>query len=314
MLSNKVVHLLKSIRSPVLNSIMAKSSFEYVKNFELDDKLIPNTWIVVRLDGKCFHKFSDDHSFAKPNDLRGLKLMNFAAYSVMKDINDVLMAFGQSDEYSFVFKKNTNLYKRRASKLLTTLNSKFSASYVYYWNKYFTDEKLQYPPTFDGRVIMYPSDQNLIDYMKWRQADVHINNLYNTTFWNLVLKGNLSPMEAEKRLCGTVSADKNEILYSEFNINYNNEPAIFRRGTLLLRKVLQMDSQETASIITDVHDDMLKDKFWKDNSTLLLDKSKPLVFVEAPTTDMVQEQLAGRNKKKEANSDIFIKQAINQES
>lgn len=83
---------------------------------------------------------------------------------------------------------------------------------------------------------------------------------------------------------------------------------------MLLRKVLQMDSQETASIITDVHDDMLKDKFWKDNSTLLLDKSKPLVFVEAPTTDMVQEQLAGRNKKKEANSDIFIKQAINQES
>lgn len=172
---------------------MAKSSFEYVKNFELDDTLLPNSWIVVRLDGKCFHKFSDDHKFVKPNDIRALRLMNYVAFSVMKDFHEILMGFGQSDEYSFVFKKQTTLYKRRAAKLLTVINSKFSSSYVYYWSKFFADENLQYPPTFDGRIVLYPSDQNLIDYMKWRQADVHINNLYNTTFWTLVLQGNLTP-------------------------------------------------------------------------------------------------------------------------
>ena len=37
---------------------MAKSKFEYVRGMEQEDKLLPNTWIVVRIDGKGFHKFS----------------------------------------------------------------------------------------------------------------------------------------------------------------------------------------------------------------------------------------------------------------
>lgn len=30
--------------------------FEYVKYFEQPDVLLPNTWIVIRLDGRGFHK------------------------------------------------------------------------------------------------------------------------------------------------------------------------------------------------------------------------------------------------------------------
>ncbi|KAJ2953696.1 hypothetical protein O0L34_g1313 [Tuta absoluta] len=272
---------------------MAKSSFEYVKNYELDDTLLPNSWIVVRLDGKCFHKFSDDHNFVKPNDVKALNLMNYAAYTVLKDFNDILMAFGQSDEYSFIFKKQTSLYKRRAAKLLTTVNSKFSSSYVYNWSKFFPDEKLKYPPVFDGRAVLYPSDENLIDYMKWRQADVHINNLYNTTFWALVLKGNLTPTQAEKRLCGTVSAEKNEILFTEFKINYNGEPEIFKRGTLLLRKSVFVESlQRDLTVIVDVHDDMLKDKFWSNHADLLtLKASKQKLVYDGEITDIIKEQI-----------------------
>ncbi|XP_059060665.1 probable tRNA(His) guanylyltransferase [Achroia grisella] len=272
---------------------MAKSSFEYVKSFELDDTLLPNSWIVVRLDGKCFHKFSEDHNFSKPNDLRALRLMNYAAFTVFREFHDLLIAFGQSDEYSFIFKKHSTLYNRRASKLLTTINSKFSSSYVYYWSKFFGTDKLKYPPTFDGRVILYPSDDNLIDYLKWRQADVHINNLYNTTFWNLVLKGNMSPTQAEKRLCGTVSADKNEILYNEFEINYNNEPEIYKRGTILLRKVINNeDNKKSSTVIVDIHDDMLKEKFWKEHSSLLSIKpSKQNLVHLGPNTDLINEQL-----------------------
>lgn len=52
---------------------MANSRYEYVKNYELDDRILPNCWIVVRLDGKGFHKFSKVHEFERPNDLRGKK-------------------------------------------------------------------------------------------------------------------------------------------------------------------------------------------------------------------------------------------------
>lgn len=35
---------------------MANSRFEYVKGYETDDRLLPDCWIVVRLDGKGFTK------------------------------------------------------------------------------------------------------------------------------------------------------------------------------------------------------------------------------------------------------------------
>ena len=43
---------------------------------------VPNCWIVVRLDGKGFHKFSDAHKFAKPNEKPALDLMNKCADNV----------------------------------------------------------------------------------------------------------------------------------------------------------------------------------------------------------------------------------------
>jgi len=65
----------------------------------------------------------------------------------------------------------------------------------------------------------------------------HINNLYNTSFWALVQKGGMEHRAAEQELSGTVSADKNEILFSRFGINYNNEPDIFKKGSVLYRDV-----------------------------------------------------------------------------
>lgn len=54
---------------------MACSRYEYVKDFELEDRIIPNCWIVVRIDGKSFHRFSKEHNFVKPNDEGGKYLI-----------------------------------------------------------------------------------------------------------------------------------------------------------------------------------------------------------------------------------------------
>jgi len=35
---------------------MAGSKFAYVRNFELPDSVLPNTFMIVRIDGKGFHK------------------------------------------------------------------------------------------------------------------------------------------------------------------------------------------------------------------------------------------------------------------
>ncbi len=59
-------------------------------------------------------RFSEDHGFRKPNDDRALRLMNCCAESVLRNFSDVIIGYGHSDEFSFVFNKSTNLFKRRA--------------------------------------------------------------------------------------------------------------------------------------------------------------------------------------------------------
>ena len=41
----------------------------------------------------------------------------------------------------------------------------------------------------------------------------------------------------EVNLQGTVAAEKNEILFSQFGINYNNEDEMFRKGSIIFRDV-----------------------------------------------------------------------------
>ncbi|KFY10849.1 hypothetical protein V492_04812 [Pseudogymnoascus sp. VKM F-4246] len=215
---------------------MANSKYEYVKSFEQPDLLLPNTWIVIRIDGRGFHKFSDKYEFKKPNDRRALDLMNAAAERVLVELPDVVVAYGISDEYSFVLHRSCTLFERRSSKLVTTIVSMFTAYYVHLWPSFFPDSPLTFPlPGFDGRAVQYPTVQNLRDYMSWRQVDCHINNLYNTTFWTLIQKGGMDAKTAEAELAGTLAADKNEILFSRFGMNYNNELDIYKKGSIVFR-------------------------------------------------------------------------------
>ncbi|KAI9761333.1 MAG: DNA-directed RNA polymerase II subunit rpb1 [Chaenotheca gracillima] len=215
---------------------MANSKYEYVRNFEHGDTLLPNTWIVVRIDGRGFHKLSSKYGFEKPNDRRALDLMNAAATAVMTDLPDLVIAYGVSDEFSFVFHKSCTLFERRESKLVSTIVSTFTASYVHLWPSVFPERPLSAPlPSFDGRAVLFPCDQNLKDYLSWRQVDCHINNLYNTTFWALIQLGGLDTKDADKELTGTYSSDKNEILFSRFGINYNKEPEICKKGSVVFR-------------------------------------------------------------------------------
>lgn len=265
--------------------VMAKSKFEYVRLFETYDTCLRNCYIVVRLDGRNFHKFAEQHKFTKPNDNRALGLMARSARSVMEELEDIAIAYGQSDEFSFVFKRTTTWFKRRASKLMTHVASQFSSSYVFYWKEFFGEQPLLYPPGFDGRVVLYPTNHNLRDYLSWRQADCHINNLYNTVFWTLVQKGGLTTIEAEGRLKGTLAADKNEILFSEFDINYNNEALLHRKGTTLIwekqdeivTKRMKLPNEEEKDVnvtrskkkVQAYHCDIIGDAFWEEHPGIL---------------------------------------------
>jgi tRNA(His) guanylyltransferase len=168
---------------------MLRSRAELYYVIAQDDTLLPHAFIVVRVDGRAFTRFTTDHAYIKPNDARGLALMNQCAAAVLKDWGDIVMAFGESDEYSFVFSRKSTVFGRRSAKLATGIVSLFAASFVFFWPKFFPDVEMQYPPAFDARCVLYPSLETVTDYFKWRQVDTHINSLYNETFWALVQAG-----------------------------------------------------------------------------------------------------------------------------
>ncbi|KAM4748734.1 putative tRNA(His) guanylyltransferase [Rhinophrynus dorsalis] len=227
---------------------MAKSKFEYVREFEVQDTWLRNCWVVVRVDGRLSHLFAEQHNFTKPNDVRALQLMNRCAQNVMDELDHICLAYGQSDEYSFVFHKKSNWYKRRASKFMTHVVSQFATSFVFYWKEFFPDQSILYPPGFDGRVVLYPSEQNLK---------------------------------------GTLAAEKNEILFSAFNINYNNEPMMYRKGSLLIwqkvnevgKKIKLPNEAEEKEVevsrwrneTTLLHCDIIGDHFWEEHPDILTD-------------------------------------------
>jgi tRNA(His) guanylyltransferase len=82
---------------------------------------------------------------------------------------------------------------------MTNVVSQFASSYVFHWQQFFPEKPLLYPPTFDARTVLYPSDKSLRDYLSWRQVDCHINNLYNTVFWTLIQRGGLTNAQAQVR-------------------------------------------------------------------------------------------------------------------
>ena len=132
--------------------------------------------------------------------------------------------------------------------------------------------------------VLYPSDASLRDYLSWRQADCHINCQYNTVFWALVQRGGLSRPAAQARLAGTKTADKNELLFSEFGVNYASLPPLHRRGSVLRRARVAEPQQPAAeggaqpahaprlrSCVVVEHDDIIGDAFWAAHPELLAD-------------------------------------------
>ncbi|KAL6620591.1 hypothetical protein ACP70R_035730 [Stipagrostis hirtigluma subsp. patula] len=221
-----------------------KIMHEYVKKFDINCMLPPCNWIVVRINACQFDQFSKIHSFDKPNDETALRLMNASASLMVEQYPDIVFSYGFSNEFSFVFHEKTELYQRQESLILSSFSSYFTSLYMTKWKEFFPHKELMQPPRFEAKALCYPKLKILYEYLSWRQAECHTANQHSTCFWMLVKSGK-SENEAHEILKGTLSKDKNELLFQQFQMNYNNEPAMFRKGSCIYRqKVEELTKEE----------------------------------------------------------------------
>lgn len=294
---------------PAAATVRRSSRWAYVKQFEAvsNEMLLPNVWVVIRVDGKNFSQFTRVHQYQKPIDHGAIHLMNTCALNVMRAFPEVLMCYGQSDELNFLLARDTNLFNRRTSKLNSLFASLVASNFVMHWNGTMNtqlgattnlidnengnnsdkDRQLQYAPAFDSRCIAFPTISSMKDYFRWRQEDAFVNHVYNTCFWSLVQKQGKSPSEAQSLLSGTSFSDRNELLFNTFGLNIAKDPAMYRRGTILIRNTsslskrtgpCEQEQQNTTTSaelntvdaqhgIVQVHDDLIGEEFWRSDHT-----------------------------------------------
>lgn len=67
--------------------------------------------LIISFDSKpqtliIYFRFSEKHKFTKPNDVRALELIDHSSRGLMEEYPDIVLAFGESDEFRLVLPMN----------------------------------------------------------------------------------------------------------------------------------------------------------------------------------------------------------------
>jgi tRNA(His) 5'-end guanylyltransferase len=177
---------------------------------------LPGAWMVIRVDGRSFTRLTK--VFEHPFDHKFHDYMVATALALLVELGG-LYAFTESDEISVLLPRDTDLFGREIEKLVSV--SAGVASSIF-------SVKLSYPAHFDSRVWVGVSNDDVVDYFRWRQSDASRCCLNGWCYWTLRGKGK-SALEATKALEGKTFSEKNELLHKH-GINFNNVPAWQKRG------------------------------------------------------------------------------------
>jgi len=184
----------------------------------IDQTILPDMYIVARLDGRNFSKFTQ--RFKKPFDEEFRDLMVATTKDLMENSGfRIVYGYTESDEISLLFHPKDNTFGRKVRKINTILAGRASA--------YFSSQVGEIV-TFDCRVAPLPNIDCVYDYFAWRQEDAHRNSLNGYAYWTLRQDG-MSKRTATSELKNKGISFKNELLFKH-NINYNDVPAWQKRG------------------------------------------------------------------------------------
>lgn len=185
-----------------------------------DRSVLPNMFIVARIDGRGFTRLTKElHDFDKPFDERFRDMMIETVKHLMQCGFNVLYGYTESDEISLLFDLHENAFARKTRKYTSILAGEASAKF---------SVQLGHVAAFDCRICELPNANLVVDYFRWRSEDAHRNALNAHCYWTL-RKENQSAAAATKTISSMSTAQKNELLFSH-GINFNELPDWQKRG------------------------------------------------------------------------------------
>jgi tRNA(His) 5'-end guanylyltransferase len=186
-------------------------------------RLPPGAWVVLRVDGRGFTRLTEAR-FEKPFDPRFHAGMVEAARALLEELQ-ALYAYTESDEISLLLPRAWDPSDRELEKAVSLSAGLASAAFSL---------ACGLRAAFDGRAVPCPTDGQVVDYFRWRQADAARCALNGWCYWTL-RKAGRSVAAATAALAGRGVAFKNELLFRA-GVNFNEVPTWQRRGTGLYRE------------------------------------------------------------------------------
>ena len=194
-----------------------------------DLAVLPGVFIVARLDGRGFTRLTKEvYKLEAPFDAAFRDHMVATVKHLMGTGFRVVYGHTQSDEISLLFNHDDDLFDRKLRKLESILAGEASACFSL---------ALGGIASFDCRISQLPSEELVVDYFRWRQADATRNALNAHCYWLLRKKGK-SARDAASFLLGQSTSRKNELLFQN-GTNFAKLPNWQKRGVGLFRESVE---------------------------------------------------------------------------
>jgi len=234
-----------------------------MKQYEACYKTIitPRSYIIIRLDGKNFSKYTG--KLDKPFDEDFSKAMNETAIALC-DYFNAKFAYTQSDEISLLITEiggNVetqpelgNVLQKLCSLTASVATAKFNeVRNLQYLRKNvassdddslggedpvdildgINDVTASFPKQafFDSRVFVVPNEDEVMNHMIWRQQDATNNSISMAAHALLGHKATMNKSGAEKQ----------EMMFQEKGVNWNDYPIKFKRGVVVFKEAYMKD-------------------------------------------------------------------------
>jgi tRNA(His) guanylyltransferase len=185
------------------------------------DRLVPaDVRMVVRLDGRHFTRLTKEAlTLEAPFDARFRDAMLDTVEHLMTCGVHVTYGYTESDEISLLLAPDETAFGRKVRKLISILAGEASARFSL---------RVGTLGVFDARVCELPTNEDVVDYFRWRQEDARRNALNGHCYWLLRGRG-VAPRAAAAQLESVSVAEKQQLL-AEGGVDFAAQPAWQRLG------------------------------------------------------------------------------------
>ena len=190
-------------------------------------QFVPRLPLIVRVDGKAFHTLT--RNLNRPFDESFGSAMHGVALALCKEVAGAMMAYTQSDEISLLVRDDQSLttqawFDKEADKIVSVTAGIASAEMTAQLGN-------GVRAVFDSRAFVLPREE-VVNYFIWRQQDATRNSVSMASHAELVKK--VGKTEAQAKLHGKSWAEQQEILFADCGINWNDYPAMWKRGVCIV--------------------------------------------------------------------------------